>query len=276
MDAISYAHSAKQEQRIKKFINDPDSTSGVLTVPKTIASGENITIPSGRVAVLPNVQIDGTLNVQGEVFIPSGSSTSTIDTQLATKAPLASPALTGTPTAPTASAGTNNTQVATTAYVDRKMTLMTAQNSTSGTSIDFTGIPSWAKRITIMMKDISTNGVFDLLVQIGANSLQSTGYNSASAECISGSVPRVTGASNGFVVAWDSAIDGRTICMKIILMTGNTYVQEHTGGGSIGRTLFTTGGGSVTLSGVLDRVRILTGNGTDTFDAGQINIMCEG
>lgn len=73
MDAISYAHSAKQEQRIKKFINDPDSTSGIITVPKVIASGENITVPAGRVAVLPNVQVDGTLNVQGEVFIPAGA-----------------------------------------------------------------------------------------------------------------------------------------------------------------------------------------------------------
>ena len=76
MDAISYSHSAKQEKRIKNVIADPDSTSGVLTVPKTIASGENITIPSGRVAVLPNVQIDGTLNVQGDVFIPSGATLS--------------------------------------------------------------------------------------------------------------------------------------------------------------------------------------------------------
>lgn len=75
MDAVSYANSAKQAQRIKKFINDPDSTSGIVTVPKVIASGETITIPTGRVAVLPNVQIDGILNVEngGEVFIPSGA-----------------------------------------------------------------------------------------------------------------------------------------------------------------------------------------------------------
>lgn len=73
MDAISYSYADKQAKRIKKFINDPDSTSGVLTVPKVIASGESVTIPAGRVAVLPNVQVDGVLNVQGEVFVPSGS-----------------------------------------------------------------------------------------------------------------------------------------------------------------------------------------------------------
>ena len=73
MDAVSYSHSAKQAQRIKKIIANPDSSSGIVTVPKTIASGETITIPAGRVAILPNVQVDGVLNVDGEVFIPSGS-----------------------------------------------------------------------------------------------------------------------------------------------------------------------------------------------------------
>ena len=75
MDAISYSHSAKQARRIKKFIENPDSTSGVVTVPKVIEAGENVTIPAGRVAVLPNVQVDGTLNVEagGEIFIPAGA-----------------------------------------------------------------------------------------------------------------------------------------------------------------------------------------------------------
>ena len=75
MDSVSYSYADKQAKRIKKIINDPDSTSGVVTVPKVIASGENITVPAGRIAILPNVQIDGTLNVQGEVFVPSGATT---------------------------------------------------------------------------------------------------------------------------------------------------------------------------------------------------------
>lgn len=75
MDAISYSYADKQAKRIKKFIENPDSTSGIITVPKVIASGETITIPAGRVAILPNVQIDGVLNIEngGEVFIPSGA-----------------------------------------------------------------------------------------------------------------------------------------------------------------------------------------------------------
>ena len=73
MDAISYSYADKQAKRIKKFINEPDLVSGVVTVPKVIASGESVTIPVGRVAVLPNVQVEGELNIEGEVFIPSGS-----------------------------------------------------------------------------------------------------------------------------------------------------------------------------------------------------------
>ena len=42
-------------------------------------------------------------------------------------------------------------------------TLMTAQNTTSGTSIDFTGIPSWVKRITVMFQGVSTTGSSQVL-----------------------------------------------------------------------------------------------------------------
>lgn len=80
MDIISFNEAATANSRIESFNANPDSTSGVVTVPKVIASGETITIPAGRVAVLPNVQIDGVLNVEngGEVFIPSGSTLSTV------------------------------------------------------------------------------------------------------------------------------------------------------------------------------------------------------
>ena len=86
MDIISFNEAATANGRIEKFIENPDSTSGIVTVPKVIASGETITIPAGRVAVLPNVQIDGVLNVDGEVFIPSGATLGDLDAQLALKA----------------------------------------------------------------------------------------------------------------------------------------------------------------------------------------------
>ena len=63
MDAVSYSHADKQKQRIEKFNANPDSNSGIVTVPKTIGAGESVTVPAGRVAVLPNIQVDGEYNL---------------------------------------------------------------------------------------------------------------------------------------------------------------------------------------------------------------------
>ena len=73
MDIISFNEAATANGRIEKFIENPDSNSGIVTVPKVIGAGESVTIPAGRMAVLPNVQVDGTLNIEGEVFIPTGA-----------------------------------------------------------------------------------------------------------------------------------------------------------------------------------------------------------
>ena len=86
MDAISFSKAAKQETRIKNLIADPDSTSGIVTVPMKIELGESITIPAGRMAILPNLQVDGTLNIEGEVFVPSGATFDDLETQIAAKA----------------------------------------------------------------------------------------------------------------------------------------------------------------------------------------------
>lgn len=78
MDIISFNEASTANGRIEKVIANPDSTSGIVTVPSTIPVGETITIPAGRMAVLPNVQVDGTLNIEGDVFIPSGATFSKV------------------------------------------------------------------------------------------------------------------------------------------------------------------------------------------------------
>ena len=271
MDAVSYSLASKQAQRIEKFIENPDSASGVLTVPKVIAAGETITIPAGRVAVLPNVQVDGTLNISGEVFIPSGATLGDLDAQLALKAPLVNPAFTN-PTATTQAAQDNSTKVATTAYVDGKMVLGTAVNSTSGTSIDFTGIPSWAKRITVILNGISLSGSSIEMIQIGSGSVQTTGYKGAVWNASGSPITYTTGFR---CVSSNLAADIKHITMTLIKIQGNTWVASLSGGYENSGAI-AVGGGSVTLSGVLDRIRITTANGTDTFDSGQINIIYEG
>jgi hypothetical protein len=149
----------------------------------------------------------------------------------------------------------------------------TAVASTSGTSIDFTSIPSWVKRITVMFNEVSTNGTSNVLIQIGSGSISSTGYVSTSNQVVAASATLVATATSGFVVA---TIDGSQVSsghMVITLLGSNLWVESHCVKANTGRT--DIGGGSVTLSGTLDRLRITTVNGTDTFDAGSINILYE-
>lgn len=73
MDVISFSEAATANSRIEIINANPDSSSGIVTVPKVIESTETITIPAGRVAILPNVQVDGVINIEGEVFVPAGS-----------------------------------------------------------------------------------------------------------------------------------------------------------------------------------------------------------
>ena len=75
MDAISYSYADKAQKRIKRFIENPDSNSGVLTQPKVIEAGETVTIKSGRQAILADTVVDGDLVIEagGDVFVPAGA-----------------------------------------------------------------------------------------------------------------------------------------------------------------------------------------------------------
>ena len=75
MDAISYSYADKAQKRIKRFIENPDSNSGVLTQPKVIEVGETVTIKSGRQAILADTVVDGDLVIEagGDVFVPAGA-----------------------------------------------------------------------------------------------------------------------------------------------------------------------------------------------------------
>jgi hypothetical protein len=155
----------------------------------------------------------------------------------------------------------------------------TAVASTSGTSIDFTGIPSWVKRITVMFDGVSTNGTSNHKIQLGdAGGIETTGYASA-CTYVGAAATGATSSVTGFVTTTDiastSQITGHTV---FTLVSGNTWVAV---GGAIYNkasiSAFTlTNSGVKTLSDTLTQIRITTVNGTDTFDAGSINILYEG
>jgi len=145
------------------------------------------------------------------------------------------------------------------------------------TSVDFTGIPSWVKRITIMLQGVSTNSSAGLRIQIGAGSVQTSAYLGAAATTPAGGATSGNNFSSGFDVtpgaqSASSVHDG--IVTLVALNSSNIWVMSS----SIGRedaVAAAYGGGKVTASGTLDRVRVTTTSGTDTFDAGSVNILYE-
>ena len=153
------------------------------------------------------------------------------------------------------------------------LTSGTAVASTSGTSIDFTGIPSWVKRVTVMFNGVSTNGASYVQVQLGAGSVTTSGYSSASGIFYSSSAQN-SNATTGFHLVAASSACIRFGLMTITNITSNTWVSSHSIG-DYGAGVIYGGGGSLALGGTLDRARITTVNGTDTFDAGSINILYE-
>lgn len=152
------------------------------------------------------------------------------------------------------------------------LVLGTAVASTSGTAIDFTGIPSWVRRITVMFNGVSTNGASVGLIQLGSASIQATGYAGAGTTGPAFSVFNyTTGFGMPVIAAAAGIVEGAVV---ITSFSSNTWVAQ----GSLCRSDAAVSGtttGRVTLSGVLDRLRITTVGGTDTFDAGSINILFE-
>ena len=141
------------------------------------------------------------------------------------------------------------------------------QNSTSGTDIDFTGIPANVSEITIMFDGVSLSGTDGILVQLGdAGGIENTGYVSGSGDSAS-----IASSTSGFAVKATTAADVLTGSMILTSMStaGTRWVQQH--GMYRNGASAVSGGGSKTLSAMIDRVRI-TRTGTDTFDAGAITI----
>jgi hypothetical protein len=254
-------------------------TIGQLTQATTLASGDEFVIEQSgltkRIAAsvvrggLVNADVDAAAAIafsklaaldSANILVGNGSN-------VATKV-----AVTGDVTISNAGVTAIGSAKVTPTMLTQPLTLATAQNTTSGTSIDFTGIPSWVRRITVMLNGVSTNGSSALLVQVGSGSVSTSGYDAAGGSFNYTSGTGGVTSTSGFPIL-NNASDSCFGHMIVTLVSGNTWVSSHCvarGGGGVG------GGKSPSLSGTLDRVRLTTVDGTDTFDAGSVNIMYEG
>ena len=170
-------------------------------------------------------------------------------------------------------AGTNTLTLLAATATSSVNTLATAVASTSGTSIDFISLPSWIKRITVMFNGVSTNSTSNFQVQLGAGSVDVASYESSGEYGGTGAT-----STTGLIIRNGGATNIHQGHMVITLISTNLWIASGvirpgiTGGTGTGG-LFS---GYKSLSGTLDRVRITTVNGTDTFDAGTVNLLYEG
>lgn len=156
-----------------------------------------------------------------------------------------------------------------------KISNSTAVALTNQTAVDFTGIPAWANRVTIMLAGVSTNGTSALLARLGTSGgVEATGYLGGSTQGTTTTVSS-TNETTGVALTQGAVptvvINGAITLQKV---SGNTWVAS----GVVSRSDVPASsliGSSKTLAGVLDRVRITTANGTDQYDAGTVNISWE-
>jgi len=142
---------------------------------------------------------------------------------------------------------------------------------------DFTGIPSGVKRITVMFNEISTNGTSGVIAQIGSGSVVTSGYISTTVRIANDSSTSGGSITNGFYVnpgyttSYNDKVSGLLV---LTLISGTTWVASMCG--KISTVVVLSGGGvSPSLSGALDRIRITTAGGSDSFDFGSVNILYE-
>lgn len=161
------------------------------------------------------------------------------------------------------------------AKLSQPMTLGTAKASTSGTSVEFTSIPSWVKRITISLVGVSTSGTSQPIFQIGdSGGFETSGYlGSSSSLGVATTSANYTDGFGLYVASASNVIHGAIV---LTLVDASTFTwAAHGVFGLSNTTLTLTTAGSKSLSATLDRVCITTQGGSDTFDAGKINILYE-
>jgi hypothetical protein len=170
-------------------------------------------------------------------------------------------------------ARTDTTRAVTAESLQGIITSGTVIATTSGTSHDFTGIPSWAKRITVMVAGVSISGSSDLLMQIGdAGGIENTGYVSSCGSQTGSMATSTSGFRFTNNVSAAAIVSGHVV-LTLLDASTNTWVESGVTKGAT--TTMGYSGGDKALSATLTQIRLTTVNGTDTFDAGSVNILYE-
>ena len=238
-------------------INIDNTTAGSVTLAASSSGTATITLP----------------NTTGTIPSVSGTPTSgqlAAFTNATTVQGIAAPTSTGNTLFTTD--GTNWSSTA-------KIVQGTSVASTSGTSIDFTSIPSWVKRITFMLNGVSTSGTSPIQIRLGTSGgFVTSGYSSnagyITATNAAGGIALFT--TGFYVVQFDTAAATLGAALTISSFGGNVWTYSGTGTRvGVATTALFVSAAPFSLGGTLTQIRLTTVNGTDTFDAGSVNILYE-
>ena len=259
-----------------------DTTTGLLKI-RNAANNAWITVGTLADANLglatlasPTFTGNVTINAQGDLRLADSDSSNWVALQapatVATNLTLTAPAADGTADQSLVTDGSGALSFAARSRLVRG----TAVATTSGTSIDFTSIPSWVRQITVMFTSVSTSGTSPVQIQLGdSGGIETTGYTGTAVAIISTNTLSIASYTSGAVLIGILATTVRSGSMVITNIDGNQWqfssINANDDSGFLGWT-----SAIKTLTATLDRVRLTTVNGTDTFDAGLVNIIYEG
>lgn len=267
--------------KLNNLVNDATFASGAVdNATTTLTAGGAI-----QVGVINTVNINSNAVTTAKIADATDTATGVTNTKLrhsaATSVIGRSAASSGAPADIVASSndqvlrmssGTIGFGTITPSSLTQWMTSATAQTAT-GTSVNFTGIPDWVKRITVLFNVVSVDSAATGLpiIQIGdSGGLETTGYTGRVIDTYYGMFPEFT---NGFSTYYSSsALVTGTMSATITLIGSNTWIYSMTGVSADGRLWY--GSGLKQLSSTLDRLSVKPHAGN--FDgSGTINIIYE-
>lgn len=164
----------------------------------------------------------------------------------------------------------------------QKMLSIPAKATTSGTFVDFspadgTGIPSWAKKITVNISGVSTNGTSPPIIQLGTSSgFETTGYIGNFGYISGANAAGLAGIGAGIPSGFSTAATNRLSTITFVLHSGFLWMVNGIETADALAASLVMISGRKTLAGTLERIRLTTVNGTDTFDAGSVSLLIEG